>query len=70
MRCIGCWMTTKRLFKVRVQNISFQDLVVKAENPTAAKVLALKMYESPGNGEFVEFLPVEEEDKGGMIYGN
>lgn len=59
----------KRLFKVRIQNIRYQDLVVNAESKEAAKELALKMYEHRGDGEFVEFLPVEEQDKGGAIYG-
>ncbi len=56
-------MTMKK-FKVRMNCISFEDIVVLAENEQGARALAEKHCQCPqADMEFGEFLNVEDWDK-------
>ena len=54
----------KKKFKIRMNCISFQDLVILADNKKQARKEAEKAASCPQNDmEFGEFLDVEEGDK-------
>lgn len=46
-----------------MQSIEYQDLLIKARDKEEAVNLARKYDRFAGESEFVEFLPLEEEDK-------
>jgi len=53
----------RKLYKIRMQSIEYQDLLIKARDKEEAVNLARKYDRFAGESEFVEFLPLEEEDK-------
>lgn len=56
-------------YKVRVQCVSYQDVVVLAPNKEKAKELAVHHAQCPQNDmEFCEFLPLEKWDKVDYTY--
>jgi hypothetical protein len=53
-----------KLYKIRMNCLSFQDIVVKADSEEEAKIEAGNLCQCPQNGmEFGEFLPVEKDDE-------